>query len=152
MQLEKLQTAGVKVVCVGIGSLDSAKLFCDLTKFPADMVYASTTAAPYDALGFAPGFARQAPPALAAPKCVPNSAPTPPCCPLAALADATKGCAAALPTLLHRQRHIRSPKTYSRVHVRARSAIRVQQTPRTGEVRSQSTSLLPPRRTAQTAA
>jgi len=58
----------VKVVLVGLGDVKAATEFCTLTKWPTQDVFASPTAAPYDALGFQPGFARPAPAALQSPK------------------------------------------------------------------------------------
>ena len=54
---------------VGLGDVKAAKAFCQLTRIPEESVYASPTAAPYDALGYQPGFARPSPPALLKPKC-----------------------------------------------------------------------------------
>jgi hypothetical protein len=58
----------VKVVLVGLGDVAAAREFCTITKWSQQDVYASPTAAPYDALGFQPGFARPAPAALQSPK------------------------------------------------------------------------------------
>ena len=60
---------GVQLVLVGLGDVKAAKAFCQLTRIPEESVYASPTAAPYDALGYQPGFARPSPPALLKPKC-----------------------------------------------------------------------------------
>jgi len=60
---------GVQLVLVGLGDVKAATAFCQLTRIPEENVYASPTAAPYDALGYQPGFARPSPPTLLKPKC-----------------------------------------------------------------------------------
>lgn len=67
-QLADLEGAGVGVVAIGLGDLEAASTFCQLTHFPEARVFASLDARPYDALGFAPGFARAAPPTMTTPR------------------------------------------------------------------------------------
>jgi len=57
--LPRLEEAGVAVVAVGIGSVASARAFCDKTNFPIDKLYADETGSAYAALQFAPGFGRE---------------------------------------------------------------------------------------------
>ena len=57
--LPRLEKAGVEVVAVGIGSLSSAKAFCEYTNFPIEKLYADETGAAYAKLNFEPGFGRE---------------------------------------------------------------------------------------------
>lgn len=56
----KLQAAGVDLVCVGIGTVETAQKFCDHVGFPRELLYADPENAGYDALcltkGLAPTF------------------------------------------------------------------------------------------------
>ena len=56
--LPALDAAGVRVVGVGIGSVEGARLFARCTNFPLDLLHADPDASCYAALGFAPGAGR----------------------------------------------------------------------------------------------
>lgn len=46
----------VRVVCIGIGSLESARRFCDLTEFPREFLWTDPAGAAHRALGFSRGL------------------------------------------------------------------------------------------------
>mmetsp|Transcript_25430 Transcript_25430/g.77171 ORF Transcript_25430/g.77171 Transcript_25430/m.77171 type:complete len:159 (+) Transcript_25430:213-689(+) len=50
-----LTDAGVRTLCVGIGTLETARKFCDHVPFPADILYTDPENAVYDALGLRKG-------------------------------------------------------------------------------------------------
>ncbi|KAG2431344.1 hypothetical protein HYH02_013334 [Chlamydomonas schloesseri] len=54
-----LEGSGVRVVVVGLGSVNNAQEFARILKFPMDRLYAYPAADLYQALGFNPGFAPQ---------------------------------------------------------------------------------------------
>jgi len=57
--IEKLKEKDVDVFAVGIGTMDGAKEFSELTGFPSSMLYVDSDADSYKTLGFAPGFGRR---------------------------------------------------------------------------------------------
>jgi hypothetical protein len=56
--LPALAAANVRVAAVGVGSVQGARLFSQLTRFPLDLLHADPDAACYAALRFAPGAGR----------------------------------------------------------------------------------------------
>ena len=57
--LGTLREANVRVVAIGIGSVDAAKEFAKRTNFPLENLYADVDAKCHAALGFAPGMGRK---------------------------------------------------------------------------------------------
>jgi len=55
-KITELADAKVRVVCVGIGSLEAARRFCDLTSFPKEFLWADPSGAAHRALGLSPGL------------------------------------------------------------------------------------------------
>ena len=55
----RLREANVRVVAIGIGSVDAAKEFAKRTNFPLENLYADVDAKCHAALGFAPGMGRK---------------------------------------------------------------------------------------------
>lgn len=55
--LPELRDADVKLLCVGIGTLETARKFCDHVSFPRDMLYADPENQAYTALDLKKGVA-----------------------------------------------------------------------------------------------
>lgn len=51
-----MQSAGVKIVAVGVGTKEAGQLFAEKTKFPSDFLFADSSAACHKALGYSAGF------------------------------------------------------------------------------------------------
>ncbi|KAI8466531.1 MAG: AhpC/TSA antioxidant enzyme-domain-containing protein [Monoraphidium minutum] len=58
--LPQLEAAGVKVITVGLGSPENARVFASSLGYPTADLYADPTGACYSALAFSPGFAAAA--------------------------------------------------------------------------------------------
>jgi AhpC/TSA antioxidant enzyme len=54
--LPAIDDAGVELVAVGLGTVEAATQFAELTSFPLANLYADTTGAAYEAMGFSKGF------------------------------------------------------------------------------------------------
>lgn len=52
-----LDESGVRLVCVGIGTLETARKFCEHVPFPRELLYADPTNAAYSALELNKGWA-----------------------------------------------------------------------------------------------
>lgn len=55
--LPTLESSGVRVIAVGLGTAANAQEFSRILKFPLDHLYADPEGTIYKALAFSPGFA-----------------------------------------------------------------------------------------------